>query len=367
MSRLLILTNLYPLPWEPNRGLFNRQQFSRLGSQRDLEILVPVAIGTWLRQVGLRNSLTQADIRYTWYFYTPRAGRSLYGFMMTLSLLLNSGLWIAGKRFDALLASWAYPDGYAGLWLARVFRLRFYLKVHGSDINVLADKGLRLQCIRRSCESAREVFAVSAALKTRIEEITEGRASVQVLYNGVDHGTFFPGSHRLNQLIFIGNLKRDKGIYELLAAFGAIASAELGLQLLIIGSGGEEAGLRDTIKTQGLAERVTLGGALPHDQVALALRQSRLLALPSYNEGVPNVVLEAMASGTPVVATRVGGIPEVVVDGETGFLCKARDVGSLARTLSRALAYSWSHEHIAAHSTRFSWSANIAALDTALG
>ncbi len=366
VSRLLILTNLYPLPWEPNRGLFNWQQFSRLGGQRDVDVLVPVAMGTWLRKVGLRNSLTQSGVRYTWYLYTPGVGRSLYGFMMTLSLLLNSGLWIAGKRFGALMASWAYPDGYAGLWLSRVFHLSFYLKVHGSDINILADNGLRLWCIRQTCESAGKVFAVSAALKSRIEEITEGRARVQVLYNGVDRRTFFPGVHRLNQLVFIGNLKLDKGIFELVTAFAAISSSEPGLQLLIIGSGDEEARLREAIHAQGLADRVTLSGALPHDQVALALRDSRLLVLPSYHEGVPNVVLEAMASGTPVVATHVGGIPEVVVSGLTGFLCKAKDVDSLVGTLSRALSQDWSHEQIAMHSQRFSWDSNIAALNTAL-
>ena len=99
-------------------------------------------------------------------------------------------------------------------------------------------------------------------------------------------------------------------------------------------------------------------GALPHEQVAQYLRDARLLVLPSYNEGVPNVILEAMASGTPAVATRVGGTPEVVVSGETGFLCQPRDPVALGVAIERALGHAWDRDLIVSHAARFDWNAN---------
>ncbi len=345
--------------------MFNYQQFSRLAARNDVTILVPVILWQWLKYAGMRNSLKQDNVRYTWYVNVPGTFRSGYGILMFLCLLLNSGLWLVKQRFTKLLASWAYPEGQAGQYLAFWFRVPFYLKVHGSDINVLADKGLRKAIISRSCSRARAVISVSQALKRKIYQLTDGEANVKVIYNGVNHELFQLEEQKANKILYIGNLKAEKGVYELLEAYSQL-TPETRPKLVIAGGGPELQNLADRVQQYQLSEDVLLPGPVKHEEVPELLSTARLLVLPSYHEGVPNVVLEAFACGTPVVATSVGGIPEIVEAGKTGFLCAPRDSRGLLEAIRKALDHNWDYKVIKEHSRTFDWDKNIALLQAAL-
>jgi colanic acid/amylovoran biosynthesis glycosyltransferase len=138
------------------------------------------------------------------------------------------------------------------------------------------------------------------------------------------------------QLIFVGRLSSEKGIAGLIEAFAATASPLLGLTIVGDGPLGPE--LRGQVERAGLSPRVRFAGRLPEADTLAAIAQSDILVLPSFMEGLPIVLMEALALGKPVIASRVAGIPELVRDGETGLLFDPSDWGELTSAIDRLAA-----------------------------
>lgn len=374
--KILVLTNLFPTPWDPLRGAFNRQQFERLGRRHEVHVLTAVDFRERWR--GTRHELRLANLvaeSFTFY-YPPRIGRALHAACWAASLWLQRGRALRAAGYDCVLASWAYPDAVAARWLARRLGLPCVVKVHGSDLNVLANFALRRRQISRMLRDADGVVAVSRALADKAVALGASPASIEVIYNGVDSALFAPGSRaeareRLGLeadaplLLYVGNLKVSKGCLELIGAFPAVLRRHPRAQLVYVGSGECRAELLRGAAEAGCGGRVRLHGSVAHDQLGDWFRAADLLCLPSYNEGVPNVVLEAMASGTPVVATRVGGIPEVL-PADAGILVPPRDAAALAAALLDALGRAWDRAWIARHASAFRWDDNIDKLERVL-
>lgn len=145
-------------------------------------------------------------------------------------------------------------------------------------------------------------------------------------------------------LLGLGRLVPKKGFPVLLMACRHLSDCGLDFRLTLAGDGPERGKIRELIDLQGLADRVSLPGAVPHREVARLMAQSDLLVMPSLiapsgdRDGIPNVVLEALLCEVPVVATMVSGIPEVIREGDTGWLTAPGDPEALARTVAAALA-----------------------------
>jgi len=359
---LIIITNLYPLPWEPNRATFNKQQFALLDDEFNKSLLVPVAFSEWFKQ---RKSFEQSDnLRFVPYFYTPKIGRRFYSVFMFISIMLHSGLWIKRKQPDIMLASWAFPDAVATKWLSQIYKAKFFFKVHGSDINEFAKIKSRASQIKSAAEKASGIISVSQALKQEMLNLGIVPEKINVIYNGVNHDKFSslpPLNEKLpsnNYILYVGNLKKDKGIFELLYGFAQIHESFPSYNLTYAGPGS----LKDELLLQatqlGIVNKVKLLGPVNHNELPSLIQQANLLALPSYNEGVPNVILEAMACGIPVVATSVGGIPEVVDEDICGVIIEPRSNEAVAQGLTKVLNKTWSSNKIKQHSLRFSWEKN---------
>jgi glycosyltransferase involved in cell wall biosynthesis len=143
--------------------------------------------------------------------------------------------------------------------------------------------------------------------------------------------------HRDNVVGYIGRLKEEKGILTFVEAIPKVLEAHDDATFLIVGEGVLEDRIRRYVHANGLDSKVELTGWIPHGELPSYLYRMKLLALPSYNEGLPNVMLESMACGTPVIATPVGSIPDVVVDGENGFLINENSSTALAERITEAL------------------------------
>ena len=374
--KVLALTNLFPSAWDPLRASFNRQQFDRLAAHHDLEVLVAVDFRE--RRGGPRGeppALSHARATDFTFWYPPRIGRSLHGLAWYASLMARHGSRLRRERPDVLLASWGYPDAVGVSLLARRLGLPYVVKVHGSDLNVQADFRLRRPQIARALRGARGVVAVSAALAEKARALGVDDDRVHLLYNGVDGERFFPGDRAAARealglpqdapvVLYVGNLKASKGCVDLLEAFPAVLERHPDARLAYVGSGAAAA-LEQRARELGIAGSLVLAGARPHHELATWMQAASLLCLPSHNEGVPNVVLEAMACGLPVVATRVGGIPEVL-PAHAGSMVPAHDRAALAQALDAALRTTWSTPAIVAHAARFDWQDNIAHLDRIL-
>lgn len=358
---LIIVTNLYPLPWEPNRATFNKQQFALLDDEFNKSILVPVAFPQWFKQ---RKSFEQTEnLRFVPYFYTPKFGRRFYSVFMFISILIHSGFWIKRKKADIMFASWAFPDAVATSWLSKVFNTKFFFKVHGSDINEFAKIKSRASQIKSAAQKALGIVSVSQALKQEMIDLGVASDKINVIYNGVNHEKFssFDNLNKTtpsNYILYVGNLKRDKGIFELLNGFSQIHEQFPKLNLTYAGPGHLKEELLLQATKLGIANKVKLLGSVNHNDLPALMQNATLLALPSYNEGVPNVVLEAMACGIPVLTTSVGGIPEVIEESICGVIIPPNDNNAVAQGLKTVLTKSWSSEKIKQHSLQFSWEKN---------
>lgn len=361
MKKLLIITNLYPSNWDPNRATFNKQQFDHLTKHLDVSILVPVSWLDWLK-LGREKRKQEAlndKVRYCWNFYTPKIMRRCYSFFMVFSFFLNSFFWIRRVKPEVLLASWAYPEGVAVGIIAKFLKVPFFIKVHGSDINEFAQDKARAKQIVWACNRAQGVFSVSKALKNQLVALGVDANKVHVIYNGIDKQKFFPSETeaKSNELLYIGNLKREKGIGELIKAFIKLKLSQSELTLTVAGSGAMQSEVCNLLEQAKLTDSVKFLGSVPHSQIPDLIRHAKILVLPSYAEGVPNVILESMSCGTPVVATSVGGVPEVVNE-DTGVLVAPKNVEALVIGLQHALSKKWSSEKIVKQAEYFSWTSN---------
>ena len=374
--KILILTNLFPTPWDPLRGSFNRQQFEQLGQRHDVDVLTAVDFRQRMR--GMRGEVKASDLHtdHFVFVYPPRIGRSLHAVCWLLSLWWQRGRSLRAAHYDCLLASWAYPDAVAAGWLARRLRIPYVVKVHGSDLNVQADYALRRPQIRSALRGAGAVIAVSRALADKALALGVDTSRVHVVYNGVDHALFARRSRsearmRLGLsadaplLLYVGNLKSSKGCLDLLEAFPAVMAARPKAQLIYVGAGPARAALRARAVVLGCTERVQWVDAVPHAALGDWFNAADVLCLPSHNEGVPNVVLEAMACGTPVVTSDVGGIPEVVPE-YAGILVPPHAPDALSAALIDATGRSWDRPRIAAHAGSFHWEDNVNRLERIL-
>jgi len=214
--------------------------------------------------------------------------------------------------------------------------------------------------MKQGFEQANQVFCASRALADELEKIGVSRDKLNVNYNGVNPAVFYPSAESkvVKRLVFVGSLIPTKGVKELLEAFLMVYQKDASISLDIIGTGPMSETIQAWVKQHQLDRSVNVLGSLPLPEVAAHIREAALLVLPSYREGVPNVVLESFASGTPVVSTTVGGIPEVVNE-RVGILVKPQNSVDLAKAIEQAIETTWQEQDILSHAKTFDWQRNI--------
>jgi glycosyltransferase involved in cell wall biosynthesis len=380
--RVLILTKIFPNRAEPRSSPFNRLQFSALARLCDVEILATIPwfpgarhFAKWSR-AGRLTAVPETEVidgvtvHHPRFVFVPKVGHALTGPLYALSLA-GAAMKYDGK-VDVVLGSWAYPDGFAAVALARLLGVPAVVKLHGSDINVVAELAGARKLVGWALSRADRVVAVSNPLRDRAVALGADPSRVDVVRNGVDRSRFQPRDRAEARLLlgvpdgpvalYVGNVERHKGAVDLVRAFGS--RDLLGAHLYVVGDGDALAECRQIAMTAGAA--VTFVGARPHDEIPAWLAACDVLVLPSWNEGTPNVVLEALACGRRVVATAVGGVPDVVTCATAGVLVPPRDPGAIARALVRALSTPYDPASVVAALPTPDWSESAEALRDSL-
>jgi glycosyltransferase involved in cell wall biosynthesis len=354
---LLIITNLYPVPWGPNRASFNKQQFDILSTYVPVKIIVLLPWKEWISH--RKECQTLPDIKYCPYFYIPKFFRRMVPFFQCFSLLFFLP-WIKKQQFSSVLASWGFPDAVAVSMLNKFLKLPFFVKVHGTDVNENSQFPARSRLMKKWLSKSKTIFCASQALADVLNRQGIDKKKLFVNYNGVNPDIFYPLEEKPHQqhFIFVGSLIKAKGCNELLAAFIQAKQEYPDMELDIIGEGPMKNILAKEINQHELADSIRLRGSVPLSQVAEHIRRANVLVLPSYREGVPNVLLESFASGTPVISTRVGGIPEVV-NKKVGLLVDEKDEIQLANAMKQAIKTEWATEDILQHACQFDWQNNV--------
>jgi glycosyltransferase involved in cell wall biosynthesis len=263
-----------------------------------------------------------------------------------------------------MLAYWLYPVGYAAVAAAEELGVPAVVVGRGSDICCV--DGIVLQELtRRTLSQASYVITVSEELRRRAIQLGARPSQSKTVPNGCDLSVFYPTAktHARSHfslpdssevILFVGRLVQSKGVRELLTAFEELAAKRKNLYLVLAGEGNLEPEIAAFLQRTGLRDRLRVAGPCPPVQIAQWMNAADLVCLPSYSEGCPNTIIEALACGRPVVSTAVGGVAELV-NSRNGILVAPRDPQALTRALDTALERSWEAETIS-NSSRRTWS-----------
>jgi len=384
--RVLIVTRLFPNARDPTFASFNRQQFAALGRRCEVEVLATIPwfpgaalFSRWtaagrLVDVPRAESIAGLRVSHPRYLHLPRIGRGaadlLYAGSLAREIRRRRG------RFDVLLGSWAFPDGAAAVALGRRLGAPVVVKVHGSDVNLFSSLPGVARRLRRTLPRADRVVAVSRPLAELVRSLGVEPGRIDLVANGVDPAVFHPRDRAAARaalghpgdprrwLVYVGRLQEDKGVLDLLEAFAALARRRSDVRLVLVGSGAARAACEQA--AAALGERVVLAGTRPLDEVAQWMAASDAVVLPSWAEGTPNVVLEALACGRRVVATRVGGTPDVLTGPELGELVPPRAPAALADALDRGADARYSPGDVARAGARHDWDESARRLEASL-
>jgi glycosyltransferase involved in cell wall biosynthesis len=291
----------------------------------------------------------------------PKIGSAVAPFLMAAAVVpAIARLRASGYDFELIDAHYFYPDGVAAALLARHFDRPLVITARGSDLNAHAAEAIPRRLILWAARQAFAVVTVSESLRRTALALGMDAAKTVVLRNGVDANRFRPLDRdalraRLGLtgvvLLIAGNLVAEKGQDLAVAALPALPEATL----LIAGDGPLRAELEQLAAQNGVSARVRFLGSLPQTELIDYYNAADLLLLTSTREGWPNVLLEAMACGTPAVAAAVGGCDEIITAPEAGMLLSERTPDALATTVRACLAKRLSRHATRRHAERFGW------------
>ena len=333
--RVLAITKIFPNAAEPLSAPFNRQQFAALARRCELEVMGTIPwfpgaglLARWssagkLARVPARETIDGVAVTHPRTLFLPRLAHVTWGPLYAASIA--PPLARHRGKVDVVLGAWAYPDGFAAVIAARLLGVPCVVKLHGSDINLIAQLPGPRRMLQWALPRATRVVAVSRALAHEVTALGVTADRVAIVMNGVDGDLFRPRDRAAARAelglpegplaVYVGNLKPEKGVLDLPRAWARVVRELPTATLVIVGDGP----LRDELAatTAPLGDRVRFVPRRPLAEIPTWMAASDVLVLPSHAEGTPNVVLEALAS-------RMGAEEE-----ETAAANEARGLGSL--------------------------------------
>ena len=383
---ILLYTNLFPNSENPNYGIFvyrRAQELSRIAGH-SVHVIAPVPyfprwlriprrlqaiprLSRWLRmsRIPSKEMYGQLNVYHPRYFLVPAISAPFHGFLMFLGSLFLVRRLHAKLQFDCIDGHFVYPDGFAAILIGKLLRLPVAVTAHGTDLNVYPQSLFLRPLIRWTLSRADRVICVSRALRAIVSRLREANYGAVMIPNGVDLNSFCPidrGAARLalglsplaEIIVAVAQLIPRKGHQSLIQAVAKLRKEFPRLQVFIIGEGYLEEVLRREISALDVERHVFLKGPIKNNELFRWYSAADVTCLPSSGEGMPCALLESLACGTPVVATAVGGTPELIDSEELGVLVQ-QDVFSISRGLAKALRTTWSRTALTSRTRGYTW------------
>lgn len=379
---ILTFTSLFPNSSAPNFSVFVYQRVLHVAhrSGNKVTVIAPIPyFPTWShlprwRSLGAlpeQERVGDLEVHHPRYPLLPKIAMPLHGLLIFIGCFFLVRRLHKEREFDCIDAHYVYPDGFAAALIAKLLGIPVIVSARGSDINRFPSFRLIKPMIRWTLRNSSGLVAVSAALRKVMLDL--GAPEVEVVGNGVDVHRFqpvpqavakehanLPANSRI--IVSVAALIPCKGHRLLLAAFSELARHYPDLKLVLIGKGELRNELQNQIQTLKLEDRVMLAGMIANEDLKFWYSASEVSCLASSREGWPNVLFESLACGTPVVATRVGGAPEVITRPELGILVD-QDPRALATALAAALNRNWDRELIIDFARLRTWDSVAAEMD----
>ncbi len=337
-------------------GCFNDSLVKALAKEHRVDVVSPVP---WVDLVkGLREGICLPlyrpianpagfGVRYVPFLYTPKTLRRWYGDFYWTSIAGTVRSVIRTCRPELIIAYWAHPDGEAAVRIGRLAGAPSCVIIGGSDVLLLTRKPSRRRRVRKVLETTDAVITVNEDLKDAVVSLGIRPDKVHVWSQGIDMGQFHPGNKQLARrqigipipgrvIVWVGLMVAVKGLDILLESCENLRARGVDYHLYLVGYGPLCKELMARSEARGLSTYVTFVGPKTHDELPDWYRAADLTVLPSRSEGLPNVLRESLACGTPFVASDVGGIREIA-DRSSSLLVSSEDPASLADAIAQGL------------------------------
>ncbi len=369
MLRVAVVTRYFPSSGEPVQGRSLYETLRVLGRSAEVRVFYPNADYPRILKPRSRTydkldpAFRPPDVNVSYFNYPalPLVSRPLNGWMAARTLLPH----VRAFAPDIVFGCFLYPEGYAALRIARQLGTPVVVKSIGSDLNRLDDPF----CARRTravLKQADAILTVSDDLRRKAIAMGAPAATTKAVLNGCDLSIFRPHDRsearaRLGivpsceAVVYVGRMDLRKGLRELVEAAASLRPSRPLLHCYLVGSGPDRPAIKQEVAARGAGDFIHLVPGCAFHEVAVWMAAADVVTLPSYMEGLPNVVIEALACGRPIVATEVGGIPEALNEA-CGRLVPPRNAARLADALASTLDTSWDPALISSHWQR-SWSA----------
>lgn len=317
--RLLLLTARYPSRRRPTTGTFNRELVVGLREAGDdVRVVAPIAWTDLL--LTSPTGTAERDVSYPIWWYPPRMAHAWHHQWMQRTVLPAIARLTATWRPHLVLAYWTHPDGTVALEAARRLQIPAALLVGGSDIRVLTQTPARRAIIIATLRQADRVLAVGSELRQHIMALGVPPEQVGVFHRGVDTTRFHASDARAARarlslpldrpvFVWVGRMVPVKGLDVLFDAWSRLHDHSTRPLLVLIGEGEQRSSLQRRATSWNDAVRFI--GPVAHEELPDWYRAADAVLLPSRSEGVPNVLLEGLACGTPFIASDVGGVREL--------------------------------------------------------
>lgn len=376
--RLLTFSTLFPNAERPGHGIFVETRLRHLVASGVVSsrVVAPIPwfplthprFGNYaaFARAPQREVRSGLQVEHPRYFLPPKVGMNIAPQMLVQAAKpLIARMIDEGGDFDLIDAHYFYPDGVAATRLGKYFNKPVVITARGSDITLLPQYPKPRRMILQAAADASGIITVCNALRDELIALGADAQKIVSLRNGVDLELFQPIDREQARrelgmtaytLVTVGHLVPVKGHALILQALPLLPH----VHLLIAGNGPLRASLETLAQELGVADRVKFLGALPQSELRRYYGVADAMVLASEREGWANVLLEAMACGTPVVASRVWGTPEVVASAEAGVLMEARTPQALANAVRRLQENVPDRAATRRYAEGFSWDATTA-------
>jgi teichuronic acid biosynthesis glycosyltransferase TuaC len=374
--RILTFTTLFPNTLQPLLAVFVHQRTAHLARipGNEVQVVAPLPYAPpWIRvarwqqtgQIPKQEQQEGLSVFHPRYFLIPKISMPLHGYSMFAGCSSLVRQLHQKNRFDCIDAHFVYPDGFAACLLGRMLGIPVIVSARGTDMTLYPHFLTIRPQIRWTLRHAAGLVAVSDSLKREMVRLGAPQEKVRVISNGVDVTRFTPEDRRAARqklalpesaqiVVSVGSLLPVKSHERLISAVVALRDRHPTLKAYIVGEGPARTKLEAAIRDSQAADQIKLVGSRPNEELRYWFSAADVSCLVSSREGWPNVVSESIACGTPVVATRVGGVPEIICSSELGIVVDS-EISSIAGGLHQALTRAWNRDALVHHARSRTW------------
>ncbi len=377
---LLIITNLFPTPADHERGIFTLQLVKRLQKHANVTVVCPLpwfpkinflnnikVFNKWstFSNVPLKYIIDGVEVHSPKYILLPKISENIHDKLMMAGIIRYVRKLHKNIHFDAVNSQWLYPDSVAAGKITKKLQIPHIPTGLGCDVNLDIYQPVKGNKILDMLHHSRAITVVSNGLKEELIKNNIENNKITVIPNGIDIDKFkilnkdecrknlnIPKEQSV--ILYVGRLSEEKNVSTLIKAASKLIKTNQTLHVYLVGDGPLRSELELLANKLGTLKNIHFIGKIVHDLVGTWMGATDYFCLPSLREGCPNVILESLGCGRPVIASNVGAIPDIVTN-ESGILFTPEDVTGLTNALSTALRTNWNEEIINKSVKNLSW------------